>query len=290
MVRIALVTDSTANLAPEWARQHQVQVVPVYIQFEGVTYRDGLDMDTATFYRRLSSATTLPSTSQPSAGDFLACYRSLAPKVDAIVSVHISGELSGTVASAQAARQQLLAEMENPPEIHVIDSRVTSAAQALLVTAAADMIAAGRAAAEVVSGVTGLIPRLFTAFIVDTLDYLRRGGRIGAAAALVGSLLQIRPILQLRHGRVDVLGKMRTSRRARQRLLEIVVQEAGGRPIHAAVAHADAPEEGEDLRRYLSEHLDCRELFVVEFSPVVGAHSGPGTLAVAFYPEVGTNG
>lgn len=283
MSRIALVTDTTTNLPAEWAESRGVHVIPVYIRFGDTTYRDGVDMDAATFYRRLKESPTMPATSQPSVGDFLELYRRLSREASAIVSIHLSAEMSGTMASALAAREQLLSESAEPPEVHVVDSRATSGASALLVSAAADAIAAGHTASDVVRRVEEVRGRLFSAFVVDTLEYLHRGGRIGLAAHLVGSLLQLKPILYFRDGKVAPLEKVRTARRAKERLLEVVAERAGGRPIRAAVAHAQAPEEAERIRRHLEQHFDCRELMVVEFSPVVGAHGGPGTVGVALY-------
>ena len=283
MSKIAVVTDSTAYLPPELVEQYRAHVIPLYIHFGKDVYRDGVDIDTSTFYERLRNAPTLPTTSQPSAWDFLELYRRLSREAEAIVSIHISSGISGTVASAQTARQTLMAEIKDPPEVYVVDSRITSCGLALLVSAAARAIAAGLPAAQVVQRVEALAARLFTVFVVDTLEYLHKGGRIGGAAALVGSVLQIKPILHFQEGRIDVLEKARTTRKAKRRMLEIVAERAGNRPIHAATVHAQAPEEAERICQYLAGHFDCRELLVVEFSPVIATHVGPGTVGVAFY-------
>ncbi|RLC84800.1 MAG: DegV family protein [Chloroflexi bacterium] len=287
MSKTALVTDSTAYLPPERVRQYGVYVVPLYLHFGEKTYRDGVDLDADTFYRLLKSAPRLPTTSQPSTGDFLQLYRHLSLEADAIISIHISSGISGTVASALAARQVLLGEMQSPPQIYVVDSRITSCGLALLVSAASRAIAGGKPAVEVVREVEDLASRLFTVFVVDTLEYLHKGGRIGGAAALVGSVLQVKPLLYFRDGRIDVLEKARTAKRAKRRMLEIVAERADGRPIHAAIVHAQAPEEAERIRRYLADHFDCRELFSVEFSPAIATHVGPGTVGVAFYSVEG---
>ena len=285
MSKTALVTDSTAYLPPERVWQYGVYVVPLYLHFGERVYRDGVDLDTDTFYRLLQSAPRLPTTSQPSAGDFLQLYRHLSLEADAIISIHISSGISGTVASALAARQVLLNEMQKPPQVYVVDSRITSCGLALLVSAASRAIAEGKPAVEVVREVENLASRLFTVFVVDTLEYLHKGGRIGGAAALVGEVLQVKPLLYFRDGRIDVLEKARTDKRAKRRMLEVVAERADGRPIHAVVAHAQAPEEAERIRRYLADHFDCWELFSVEFSPAIATHVGPGTVGVAFYTE-----
>jgi len=287
MSKIALVTDSTAYLPSEWARQHGVHIVPLYVHFGERTFRDGVDLDTDTFYRLLESAPALPTTSQPSAGNFLQLYRRLSREADSIISIHISSGISGTVTSALTARQALLSEMQDPPQIYVVDSRITSCGLALLVSAATQAIAEGQTAAQVAQTIESLASRLFTVFVVDTLEYLFKGGRIGGAAALVGSILKIKPILYFRDGRIDVLEKARTARRAKQRMLEIVAERAEGRPIHAAIVHAQALGEAQRIRHYLANHFDCRELFVVEFSPSIATHIGPGTVGVALYAAEG---
>ncbi len=285
MSRIALVTDSTAYLAPERVQEYGAHVVPLYVHFDGETFRDGVDMDATTFYERLKKAQQVPSTSQPPAGNFGELYRRLSDEAGAIVSIHISSRLSGTVGSARMARGALVREMAVPPEIHVIDSRTTANGLALLVSAAARAIAEGQPAVQVAQRVEALASCLSTAFVVDTLEYLRKGGRIGGAAALVGSALQVKPVLYFNEGRIDVLEKVRTAKRAKQRLLEIVAERAGDRPIHACIVHAQVPQEAERVRQYLADHFECRELFVVELSPVIAVHVGPGTVGVAFYTE-----
>ncbi|NPV09275.1 MAG: DegV family protein [Anaerolineae bacterium] len=285
MSGIAVVTDSTANVTPEWAREHSVEVVPVYIYFGEQAYRDGVDMDAATFYRRLRSATSLPRTSQPSTGDFLATYRRLSADFDHIISIHISAELSGTVATARMAAEQLRQEMPDAAQVHVVDSRLTSGAQALLVSAASRAVSAGRQATEVVERLSDLIPRMRVVFMLATMEYLRRGGRIGAAAAVAGAMLQIKPLLQIKDGAIHVLERVRTAGRARRRFYELIESWGEGRPVRAAVAHADAPDEAQETAEFIRRRLDCRELMVVEFSPVVGAHSGPGTLGAALYAD-----
>ncbi len=284
MGRIALVTDSTAYLTPDLRARYGVHVIPLYVHFDTRTYRDGVNLDTETFYRLLATSPTLPTTSQPSIGEFVTLYRRLAKEAEAIISIHISSGISGTVTAAEMARQAVMEELASPPRIYVVDSRITSVGMALLITAAGRAIAAGKNAEEVVRQVETLRERLKVVFAVDTLTYLHKGGRIGGAAALLGSMLQIRPLLYFREGKIDLLEKARTTRRARQRMLELASQWAGGRPIRAAIVHANAPGAADALRIRMVENFDCRELFVLEFSPVIATHVGPGTVGVALYP------
>ncbi len=285
MQRIALVTDSTAYLTPSLRERYGVHVIPLYVHFGTKTYRDGVDLDTSLFYSLLRRSETLPTTSQPSLGDFLALYRELGREAEAIISIHLSTGISGTVAVAQMARDALQEEMVSPPDIRIIDSRTTSGGMALLVTAAARAIAEGHDVDTVVTMVEKLIGRMHTVFVVDTLTYLHKGGRIGGAATLIGSMLQVRPLLYFKEGKIDLLEKARTTRKARQRMLELAAEWADGRPVHAAVVHAEAHGAAEMTRRYVAEHLECRELFVLEFSPVIATHVGPGTVGLALYAE-----
>jgi DegV family protein with EDD domain len=289
MSRIAIVTDSTAYLPPELVTQYGIHVIPVYTRFVGErALRDGVDLDTAAFYWKLRGAKTLPTTSQPSAGDFVALYRRLGEESDAIVSIHISSKLSGTVPSALAAREMLQAEAaergDDSPEIYVVDSLLTSGGLGLLVTAAARLAATGTPAPIVAQMIEDLIPCVTVIFVVDTLEYLRKGGRIGGAAALLGSVIQIKPILYLDGGRIEVLQKVRTAKKAKRRLLEIMEERMGtGGPVRVAVFHADALGEAKKLKQKVESRFDCAELFVCEFSAAIATHVGPGTLALAFY-------
>ncbi len=281
--RIALVTDSTAYLSPDKVQECNATVVPLYVHFDEATYRDGIDLDVDTFFQKLKAAPALPTTSQPSVGDFLKLYRRLSQENDAIISIHISSGISGTVSAAQMARQTLLDELAEPPEIYVIDSQIASCGLALLVTAAARDIARGWPAKQVAQHSEELAARIHTLFAVDTLEYLYKGGRINGAAALFGSALQIKPILYFREGKIEPLEKVRTSKRVKRRILELMTEQIKDQPVHICIVHAQALEEAERVRAYCAAHFDCRELFIEGISPVISTHVGPGTVAVSFY-------
>lgn len=290
MTRIAIVTDSTASLPQELARRHAVHVQPTYISFGKQVFRDGVNLTPAEFYQRLPMSLTLPTTSQPSVGDFVELYTRLSQNAEGVVSIHVSQELSGTLASARAARRILddRARAGKHPHVPIciLDSRSVAMGLGFIVLAAARAAMAGKSLPAVIQAAEDLIPRMNVLFTVETLEYLHRGGRIGGAAALLGSVLSIKPILCIRDGRVEVLEKMRTRRRARARLLGIMAERlspAGG--IHAAILHADALEEAGNLAEKIAARFDCVELYLADLCPVVGTHVGPGTLGLVFYAE-----
>ncbi len=281
MTRIALITDSTASLPTELARRYNIHVIPTYVIIGGKTFLDGVDLAPGEFYRLLQEAEALPTTSQPSVGDFVELYTKLSQEAEDILSIHLSEQLSATMSSALAARK----EMGTVP-IHVIDSRSASMGLGFIVLAAARALEEGKSLSQVMEVIEGLIPRMNVIFVVDTLEYLRRGGRIGGASALIGSILSIKPILYLKGGRVEVLEKVRTKRRAKERLLEIMAERLGSaKGIHVAILHAEALEEAQVIKDQIVRQFEPVELYVDELNPVVGTHVGPGTIGLVFYAE-----
>ncbi|MGB9723219.1 MAG: DegV family protein [Chloroflexia bacterium] len=280
MSAVALVTDSTAYLPPELIERYHITVVPLYVRFGEEVFRDGVDITPEAFYARLRTSPVMSATSQPSAGDFLEAYRRLIEGgASAIVSIHISTKMSGTVASALMAKEQI-------PEvpIWVVDSLSTSMGQGFQVLEAARRLEAGQPVEEVVRTVEALREHIRLLFVVDTLEFLHRGGRIGGAQAFLGSLLNLKPLLAVRDGQVDAVERVRTKRRAVQRMLEILTAEVGDRPVRAAVIHGGSPEEGGLLSEEVRSRLNCHELYMAELSPVIGTHAGPGTVGVVICP------
>ncbi len=281
MGAVRVVTDSTANLPKELAASLHVHVVPLRVLFGNEAYADGVDLTDEEFYRRLREAKVLPRTSQPSAGEFAEVYRRLAREGASVISIHISGKLSGTVASAEAARLML-----PEAEITVIDTLSVSMGLGLLVLRAAQAAQDGRSHGEIVQLVNQLSPRVRVMFVVDTLEYLQRGGRIGGAAALVGSLLSLKPILGVRDGRVEALEKVRTKAKAVERMLALMEEEvSAGARLHAAVLHGQAPAEAAALTERLKARFQPVEVFSSDVGPVLATHAGPGVVGIAFYVE-----
>ncbi len=275
--RVAIVTDSTSDLPPALASARSIAIVPLTLNFDGQALLDGVDITPTEFYRRLPNATTHPTTSQPSPGRFAEAYNALLADHDAIVSIHISEKLSGTFESAQQA-----ADMTDPTRVHVIDSQVVSMGLGLVALAAATMAGAGADAEAIVDKVESMRPEVQTYFSVATLEFLRRGGRIGRASALLGSVLQVKPVLCIRDGLVTPLERVRTFERALSRVVELARAVDRGKGICAIVGHAGAEADAERVAKELEPIAET--LMIQPLGPVVGAHAGPGVVGVGCYP------
>jgi len=285
-VSTALVTDSTAYLPPALLEGLGVRVVPLHVVVGGADHAEGVDIEPAAVAAALRSF-TIVSTSRPAPAAFLAAYRAAADAgADAVVSVHISGEMSGTIGSAAIAAE------DSPVPVIVVDSRALGMVMGYAVLTGARLAAGGASAPEVADAVRATCAASTVVFYVDTLEYLRRGGRIGKAGALVGSALSIKPILGLRDGHIVPLERVRTSTRAIARIEDLAAEAAASRPpgssgVDIAIHHLDSPERAERLAERLRARLgEDVGLLVVELGAVVGAHVGPGTLAVAVVPRM----
>ena len=284
MSRIALVTDSSVNVPAEVQEDCGLHVVPLKVIFNGQTYMDGTDITPTRFYEMLRVASELPTTSQPSAGDFVEVYSQLSQEADAIVSIHLSELLSGTMKSALAAR-----ELMSHVPIEVIDSRSVSLGLGFIVVAAARAVQEGEGLPGVVAVTEQLIPKINVIFVVDTLKYLQMGGRIGGASAMLGSALKIKPLLHLCDGEVSPLERVRSKCRATERMLEIMAQRLEAKNcdgvLRAAVVHADRADEALELKEQVQSRFQPIELYLTELTPAVGVHVGPGTLGLGWYVD-----
>jgi DegV family protein with EDD domain len=274
---VAIVTDSTADLPPELAALRAITVVPLTLNFDGQSLLDGVDIRPDEFYRRLHSVTTHPTTSQPSPGQFAGVYKSLLADHDSVVSIHISQKLSGTYESARQA-----AAMTDASRVRVIDSELVSMSLGLITLAASSLAASGKDAAAIEAKVLEMRPSIQTYFSVATLEFLRRGGRIGRASALVGSVLQVKPVLCIRDGLVTPLERVRTFERALNRVIELTREVDRGHGVCVIVGHADAEADAQRIGRELDPIAET--LMIQPLGPVVGAHAGPGVVGVGCYP------
>jgi DegV family protein with EDD domain len=279
--KIAIVTDSATNLPQVIIDQYGITVVPIYLHWNNHTYRDGVDISTEEVYRRLRETKQIPRTAAPSVGDFLQTYLGLSQKVDAILSIHIPENLSGTVASARLAAELA----QEHVEVHVVDTGTAAMGAGFVALAAARANARGEDLEDVMQLVEKISSRATIFAMIDTLEYLYRGGRIGKAQGLLGVALRIKPILTINNQEVDVLAKTRTTSRGIQIMLKEMQKRVGSQPVHVAVLHADALDQAYGLKQLVQEQFEYVEIFTCSITPVMGAHTGPGLLGLAFYAE-----
>ncbi len=269
---VGIVTDSTADLLP--AIQQRCAMVPLVVNWDNQTFRDKIDLTTAEFYRRLRSSRTLPKTGAPSVAAFESSFREQLERHDAVVSINLASRLSATCDVARQAARSV-----DPERIHVVDSGSVSICIAWLVERAADMAEAGRGAAEIVAELEQARSRLRILALLETLEFLQRGGRIGRARALAGTLLNVKPILSVRDGEVAPVERVRTMQGALRRLVELV---AGLGPIERiGVIDGDAADNASEVARQLQARYSRLTIDRGELGPVVGTHGGPGLVGVA---------
>lgn len=275
----AVVTDSTAHLSQQEVAELGLSVVPLEVVISGQTGLDGIDVDADQVAAALSAWEPV-TTSRPAPARFLAAYeRAKESGAGEVVSVHLSGDLSGTVDAARiAAREASL-------PVTVVDSRQIALGLGFAVLDAARAARDGAAAEQVAAVATRASQAASTLFYVDTLEYLRRGGRIGAASAFLGGVLAVKPLLEVSSGRIEPLEKVRTATRALGRLQDLAVDRAGSRPVRLGVHHLAAPERAQQVGEALASRLpEAPPPLVRELGAVIGAHVGPGVVAVVVSP------
>jgi DegV family protein with EDD domain len=285
--RIAVVTDSLAWLPEPVARQHGITSVPLHVTIGDEHFTEGVDLTNQEFFRRLRTSRVLPKTSQPASGEFLDVYRAVAERAEAIVSVHATVKLSGTVRSAETAAGLLREERPDFP-IEVIDTGTIATCEGITAVRVAEAVAGGASLADAVALARSLPEKTHLLFVLETLEYLQKGGRIGRARALLGSLLQIKPILTVEDGEVTPKDRARTRARAMERCLALMEEDARGRaPGHVGILHADSPEAAAELKARVQERFRPPDgVFLdVEIGPVIGTYTGPGAFGLSWYFE-----
>lgn len=276
---IAIVTDSTADLPSDLAEVLGLRVVPMSVTFGDDTFVSRITITDDDFYARLAESEELPSTSQPAPAWFEEAYGDVVDAgEDGIVSLHVSSELSGTVDLAR----RIGGEAELP--VQVVDSRQVGGGLALQVLAAHHVAEDGGSAEDVIAAAEAVRDRTASFLVVDTLDYLKKGGRLTGAQALVGSVLRVKPVLHVTDGRVEVRERTRTWSRALDRLAALVAEQVDGEPAHVIVTHALAPDRAAQLWERLEEQVTIAERLEAVIGPVVGTHTGPGAVSVAVAP------
>jgi DegV family protein with EDD domain len=272
---VRIVTDSTSDIPAHVAHQLGITVVPLSVVFGDEVLKEGVEISHDLFYERLTRIKQLPTTSAPSVGDFLDAYRTVLKETDEIVSVHLSSKLSATYSNATQAAAILADE---GARVDVIDSQTVSLGMMFMCEAAARAAAEGATVEEIRRLVEGMIPRLSVFVVLDTLEYVRRGGRIGRARAFLGTVLRVKPILSLHDGEVHPEERVRTRSLALDRLFQMTTSLPNIERV--GIAYSTNAEEAEELRRRLREALGGVDVVMARLGPVIGVHGGPGVLGV----------
>jgi DegV family protein with EDD domain len=271
---VKIVTDSTADIPEELAAELEITIVPCNVHFGRETCRDGIELSKGEFYTRLETSPTLPTTSAPATGLFEATYRELANETDQILSIHLAGALSAIYNSAC-----LGAETIPNLEVVLIDSGQASMGLGWLVIAAARAAQEGQSLAQIVALVEDMKPRVRLFAALDTLEYLRKGGRVGKTVAVLGTLLNIKPLIEVRDSAVLPLERVRTRRKSIERLIELVAEL--GPLEELAVLHSNAPQEAQRLAEEVSFLHSLERILIAEVGVIIGTHAGPNGLGVA---------
>lgn len=284
--KIAILTDSSAHIPAEIQDQLDITVIPLWLVWDDKSMRDGIDIQPDTFYQKLKSSKTLPTSSQPSSQEFKTLFQQLGKNSDSIVAILVSSGISGTIASARAAMDEL-----PDLDIRIVDTLTCAMGLGLIVMAAARAAAEGKSADDIVSLAERMKQSVYTLFVVDTLEYLFKGGRISGGKHLLGTALNIKPILHFHEGKIKPLTQARSKKKAVSQLLDIVAERLGdNQMIEAAVMDVDAGEEGEQAAGQIRDRFNPARLERAGVSPVVGTHVGPGTIGISFYPVADHNG
>jgi DegV family protein with EDD domain len=278
---IHIITDTTAALPTEWAQRHNIPIIPQVIIFGEQSYYEGQELDNATFMRRLTTSRALPKTSAPPPELFVKEFERLVPTDEPILCIHPTAEMSGTIRAVTVA-----AESFPGADIRILDTRLVAGPLATMVKLAVEWREQGADADTIMARLREMIPRGRIYFMVATLEYMARGGRIGGAAALLGGILQVKPILTVRDGKIDVLEKERTQKRAVARLKDLVVQQiARDGKGYLSIMHASVPEEAQALADDLGARLGLSDIPIYDVPPAIVTHAGPGILGVGFFVE-----
>lgn len=278
MSKVAIITDSTAYIPDDLLAQYPIRVVPQVLIWGEETYQDGIDIQPDEFYKRLPKASVSPTTSQATPGAFLKLYKELLDEGYEILAILVSAKLSGTIESANQAS----ADFPGVP-IEIVDSQSTAMAMGFQVLTAARAAKEGLSLKDCKELAIKSIPYTGVIFAVETLEFLHRGGRIGGGARFLGTALNIKPILELREGRVEPVERVRTRKKSLNRLIELIEERVAGRqPVRLAALHANSAEDGKWLLEKASARLNAIETVFSTVSPVVGTHTGPGTVGLAY--------
>lgn len=278
MSEVAIITDSTAYIPDDIVKQSQISVVPLVLIWGEEEFLDGIDIEPDEFYARLQNAKIMPSTSQVTPQSFIDTYTRLNEQGKQILAVLISDKLSGTIASAIQAKKML-------PEVtvEIVDSNTTSMALGYQAIMAARAAADGASLSECVAVAEEAKKKTGVVFAVDTLEFLHRGGRIGSGSRFLGTALKLKPILEVANGRVEAVERVRTRRKSLERLVDLIEERIDGRtPVHLASLNANAADDAQECLEIANERFKSIESISSTVSPVIGTHTGPGTVGLAY--------
>jgi len=276
---LRIVTDSTSDLPESLAQELNITVVPLKVLFGEEMYRDGVDLSKSDFYKKMAEHKQLPTTAQINPGEFLEVFQNILAEQDEIIGIFISSKLSGTYSSAVVAREQL-----GETRIHLVDSESTTFGLALLVVLAARMARQNKTAEEIVACLEAAKKRVFFYGVVNTLENLRKGGRLSPTAALAGTLLGIKPIVTIKDGEVTVAAKARGQKKAFAWILEQIEKHSDLKDKTVFIAHAAAHAEMQEFKKLVVAKFNPAEVIELEIGAVVGTHSGQGCIGIGFLP------
>jgi len=284
MQKVAILADSIACLTPELVQRYSLRVIPLNIHFNGTVFRDGVDITSTEAYQLLEKAPEHFASSPASAGEYLTAYREASAYAEGILCVTLSSRLSTLHNMANVAMEEAKRELPRTT-IEVFDSNTAAVGEGLIVTAAARAAAEGKDLAGVSSVAEAVRDRIGVIGIMDTIRHVYRTGRIPEITARLGSMLSVKPIFSVSQGVIHIAGLARSKEQAVKRALKMMKRKVGANPVHVAVAHANVPEEGKRLKQRISSEFNCTELWLTDFSPIMGYATGTGVLAIAFYTE-----
>ncbi len=277
---LRIITDSAGDMPPGWAEEYDFQVIPVNIHFGDQTFLQGVDLTDARFYELAEQSGVIPKTSQPSPHQFMTFYREIASPGETILSIHVTSRLSGTFASAEMAARELAGEFNIIP----FDSKSGSASLGFMCKEARLLDRAGATLDEILARLTFIRDHILIVLTLDSLEYARMSGRVQALQAALASVLNIKPIIDLQDGVLDMSERVRTRRKALDRLLEIIEERVGDRRINAAIVHSMDRETGQALMELSAARFNLQELILTDLSIAVAANLGPGTVGIIAYP------
>ncbi len=286
MKKVAILTDSTCCLPPELVKKYDISIVPLLIIHEGKSYRDGIDITPNEVYKIMRRRRNLPTTSTLPVGDILDAYCQLSKQAENILFITLTG-LQSSVSDTALLAKEMAKDIIPDTAIEVIDSRAVSGALGFIVLEASRVARQGAGLSEVAETARVMMGRVNFLAMVDTLFYLARTGRIARAAAWAGALLSMKPIVEHSPlvGETTPVARPRTKKKAIEQIISMMSQRVGDSKVHVIVHHADELEEGEKLKARIGLRFSCSELYLTEFTPIMGVHSGPGVLAVSFYAD-----